>query len=102
AIEAVACGLRVDGCDAGGRREVIDHGVTGFLPPVGSVGPMADSGVALLSDGELHQRIAGAAVRAVRERFCAERVVPMYEAHYERALGTVTRDPWTVTREPGT
>jgi len=54
---------------------------------------MADSGVALLSDRALHQRIADAGVRVVREQFCAQRVVPMYEAHYERALGAVDRQP---------
>jgi hypothetical protein len=47
---------------------------------------MATSGVALLTDATLHRRIAAAAVRLVRERFCAERVVPMYEAHYRRVL----------------
>ena len=86
ALEAMACGVPVIASDAGGLPEVIDHGVTGFLHPVGGVDAMAESGVALLSDDVLHQRIASAAVRVVRERFCAERVVPMYEAHYERAL----------------
>ena len=87
ALEAMACGVPVVASDAGGLPEVIDHGVTGFLHPIGDVEAMADSGVVLLSDRELHQRIADAAVRVVRERFCVERVVPMYETHYERALG---------------
>jgi N-acetyl-alpha-D-glucosaminyl L-malate synthase BshA len=86
ALEAMACGVPVVASDAGGLPEVIDHGVTGFLHPVGDVEAMAESGAAVLSDQQLHQRIAGAAVRVVREQFCAERVVPMYEAHYERAL----------------
>jgi N-acetyl-alpha-D-glucosaminyl L-malate synthase BshA len=86
ALEAMACGVPVVASDAGGLPEVIDHGVTGFLHPVGDVETMADSGVALLSDSELHHRIAEAAARVVRERFCVDRVVPMYEEHYERAL----------------
>jgi len=65
---------------------VIQHGVTGFLHPVGDVEAMAGSGVALLSDAALHARIADAAVRHVRERFCVERIVPMYEAHYREVL----------------
>ena len=77
--------------NAGGLPEVIEHGLTGFLHPVGDVDAMAETGLALLSDQALHQRIAGAAIRVVREQFCAQRVVPMYEAHYERALSASHR-----------
>jgi N-acetyl-alpha-D-glucosaminyl L-malate synthase BshA len=86
ALEAMACEVPVVASNAGGLPEVIEHGVTGFLHPVGDVEAMAASGVALLTDATLHRRIAAAAVRLVRERFCAERVVPMYEAHYRRVL----------------
>ena len=53
--------------------------MTGFLHPIGDADAMAASGVALLRDPDLHARIADAAVRRVRERFCAARIVPMYE-----------------------
>jgi N-acetyl-alpha-D-glucosaminyl L-malate synthase BshA len=86
ALEAMACGVPVVASDVGGLPEVIEHGVTGFLHPVGAVDDMARSGIALLSDRALHEAVADRAVRVVRGRFCAERVVPMYEAHYERAL----------------
>jgi hypothetical protein len=39
----------------------------------------------LLRDEALHARVAAAAARSVRERFCVERVVPMYEDVYRRA-----------------
>ena len=39
------------------------------------------------TDRELHARIARAARAAVVERFCEERIVPQYEAFYERLLG---------------
>ena len=86
ALEAMACEVPVVASNAGGLPEVIQHGVTGFLHPVGDVEAMAGSGVALLSDAALHARIADAAVRHVRERFCVERIVPMYEAHYREVL----------------
>jgi len=84
AAEAMACGVPVVASNAGGLPEVIDHGETGFLHRVGDVDAMAGSAVALLTDSGLHARIARAAAQRVRERFCAERVVPMYEALYDR------------------
>jgi N-acetyl-alpha-D-glucosaminyl L-malate synthase BshA len=86
ALEAMACEVPVVASNAGGLPEVIEHGVTGFLHPVGDVDAMAASGVALLTDEVLHRRIADAAVRLVRDRFCVERIVPMYEAHYAQVL----------------
>jgi hypothetical protein len=68
---------------------VIEDGVSGFLHDPDDLDAMADSGVRLLSDQALHARIAGAACRRVRQQFCVERVVPMYEACYEAALGRV-------------
>jgi N-acetyl-alpha-D-glucosaminyl L-malate synthase BshA len=86
ALEAMACEVPVVASNAGGLPEVIEHGVTGFLHPVGDVDAMAASGVAVLTDEVLHRRIADAAVRLVRDRFCVERIVPMYEAHYAQVL----------------
>jgi len=47
---------------------------------------MTASALALLTDAALHQRIAGGGLQAVHERFCAEEVVPRYEAFYEQVL----------------
>jgi N-acetyl-alpha-D-glucosaminyl L-malate synthase BshA len=87
ALEAMACEVPVVASNVGGLPEVIQHGVTGFLHPVGEIDAMAESGMALLTDRVLHRRITQAALQVVRERFCAERIVPMYEQHYTRVLG---------------
>jgi N-acetyl-alpha-D-glucosaminyl L-malate synthase BshA len=87
ALEAMACEVPVVASNAGGLPEVITHRVTGFLHPIGDVEAMAESGVEVLTDPSLRRRITEAAVAVVRERFCSERIVPMYERHYERVLG---------------
>jgi N-acetyl-alpha-D-glucosaminyl L-malate synthase BshA len=84
ALEAMACEVPVVASNAGGLPEVIEHGVTGFLHDVGDVAAMAGSGVALLEDPALHRQVAEAALRHVRQSFCVNCVVPMYEAIYRR------------------
>jgi len=56
--------------------------VTGFLHPPDDLEGMAASAIALLRDPGLHQRVRQAAVARVRRDYCAERVVPIYEAAY--------------------
>lgn len=85
ALEAMACEVPVVTANVGGLPEVIEHGRTGFLHPVADVDGMAESGLRLLTDAALRERITAAAVREVRERFCVDRIVPMYEEHYRRA-----------------
>ena len=86
ALEAMACEVPVVASRVGGLPEVIEHGVSGFLHPPDDLEAMADSAVRLLSDDELHARIAAAACRRVRNEFCVERVVPMYERCYEESI----------------
>ena len=87
ALEAMACGVPVVASNAGGLPEVVADGVTGFLHPPDQAARMADSAVRILSDPALHARMAAAGVRLAMERFSADRIVPQYEALYERALG---------------
>ena len=87
ALEAMACGAPVIASNAGGLPEVIDHGETGFMFDVGAVAEMADAGIRLLSDDALHEKMACAGRRVAEEKFSAEAVVPLYEAHYERIVG---------------
>ena len=84
ALEAMACEVPVVASRVGGLPEVIDDGVTGFLRAPDDVDGMAQAGIRLLTDPALHERIRLAARDAAVRRFSASRVVPMYEAAYER------------------
>jgi L-malate glycosyltransferase len=82
ALEAMACEVPVVASNVGGLPEVIEHGVTGFLHAPDDLDGMAASAVAVLTDSDLHKGIVSAACQRARERFCEERVVPMYEELY--------------------
>ncbi|HEY6360309.1 MAG TPA: N-acetyl-alpha-D-glucosaminyl L-malate synthase BshA [Vicinamibacterales bacterium] len=86
ALEAMACEVPVVASRIGGLPEVIEDGVSGVLHPLEAHAAMAESAIALLTDRERHCQIGQAARRRVLERFCAERVVPMYEACYQSVL----------------
>ena len=86
ALEAMACGVPVVASNVGGLPEVVTDGVTGFLHPPDAVDRMAESALRVLSDPELHARMAAEGVRLALERFSASRIVPQYEALYERTL----------------
>lgn len=86
ALEAMACGVPVISSDIGGLPELNIDGETGFLRPLGDVAGMTAAARTILSSPDLHARMAAAARdRAVRE-FDIDRIVPRYEAHYDRVV----------------
>lgn len=86
ALEALACGTPVIATDMGGIPELVVHGETGFVFPMGSVEEMADAGRSLLRDPGLWTRFSEAARQDAVERFSNDRVVPLYEAYYQEVL----------------
>lgn len=91
ALEAMACEVPVIASAVGGLPEVIDHGISGFLHASDDLAGMAESAITVLSDDELRERVARAGWRTVRERFCAEEIVPRYEAFYEEIIERASR-----------
>lgn len=79
-IEAKAHGLPVVAFDCPtGPKEIIRHGVDGFLIPPDSQA-FGDAAAALMADPELRRRMGDAAVQDCRQRFSAEGILPRWRA----------------------
>jgi N-acetyl-alpha-D-glucosaminyl L-malate synthase BshA len=86
ALEAMACRVPAIATDVGGVSELIDDGVTGFLFPVGDVEGMAQCATQLLQDPARLEALGAAARQTAQDRFCASRIIPLYERFYQQVL----------------
>lgn len=86
ALEAMACQVVPISTDAGGVPEVIQHGKTGFLADVGDVEAMAKFATDLLSDPKKLEDMGVSARASAQARFCASKIIPMYEDYYSEVL----------------
>jgi len=86
ALEAMSCGVPVIATAVGGLVEVVEDGVSGFLEDIGDVDAMSAAALEILGDIESWRKFSAAA-RNTAQRFRIDRVVPMYEAYYEKVLG---------------
>lgn len=86
ALEAMACGVPPVATRVGGVPELITDGEDGFLEAVGDIDRLAARAAQLLTDDALHARLAVAARRTATTRFCADKLIPRYEAYYEEVL----------------
>ena len=87
ALEAMACGVPTVGSLTGGLPELVQHGVTGFLAPVGDTEAMAEYALRLLTDDAMRAEFGRACVRRAREHFDSRRIADQYERIYYRVLG---------------
>ncbi|OZC02886.1 N-acetyl-alpha-D-glucosaminyl L-malate synthase BshA [Rubricoccus marinus] len=90
ALEAMACGVPVVSSDIGGLPELNLDGVTGFLRPLADVDGMTEASRRILTDPELHARMARAARERAVSEFELDQIVPQYEAHYQRVMDART------------
>jgi N-acetyl-alpha-D-glucosaminyl L-malate synthase BshA len=86
ALEAMACEVVPIATNEGGVPEVIDHGKTGFLAAVGDVETMAGYAIDLLSDDAKLKQMGEQARASAQARFCASKIIPLYEKHYSAVL----------------
>jgi len=87
ALEAMASGVPVVASRVGGLPEVVEHGVSGYLAPVGDVEAMADFSLRILSDCTVRRGFGEAARERAVRLFDWHRVVPRYEEIYRGVIG---------------
>lgn len=84
ALEAMINKVPVISSNTGGIPEVNEEGITGFLSDVGDVDDMAKNALKILSDDAVLEKFKENAVVSA-QRFDIRKVVPLYEALYEKA-----------------
>lgn len=94
-LEAMACGVPTIGSTAGGIPELVQHGVTGYLSPIGNTVDMADNAFRLLTDETLYLSFREAGLKRAHTLFCDEVITKQYEDIYYRVLGLPAREPAT-------
>jgi N-acetyl-alpha-D-glucosaminyl L-malate synthase BshA len=81
-LEAMACGVPILASDAGGLKEVVEHGKTGFLCKVGDIAAAAENALGVLSDRSKWEAMSRAAAERAHGIFGLDRVVKQYEDFY--------------------
>ncbi|KFN09471.1 N-acetyl-alpha-D-glucosaminyl L-malate synthase BshA [Paenibacillus macerans] len=86
ALEAMACGVPTVGTIAGGIPELVKHGETGFLAPIGDTKRMAEYCLTLLKSPELGAKMREACLTRARKEFSSQQTMANYEEIYYRVL----------------
>jgi len=86
-LEAAAAGVPVVACAAGGVPDVVEHGVTGVLVPVGDAAALRDAVGRLLAAPGERARLGVAARARAERRFGVASMVAAHVSLYEHVLG---------------
>ncbi|QYR19875.1 N-acetyl-alpha-D-glucosaminyl L-malate synthase BshA [Paenibacillus sp. sptzw28] len=96
ALEAMACGVPTIGSFAGGIPELVAHGETGYLSPIGDTEDMAANAIRLLQDERLYRQFREACIYRAHTQFCNDLITAEYERIYYRVLGIEAEIPLPV------
>ena len=86
ALEGMACGVVPVTTRVGGLPGVVTDGEDGFLEAVGDVPAQAARVTSLLTDDNLHYRMSKAGRWNAAERYCSDKIIPLYERYYADVL----------------
>jgi glycosyltransferase involved in cell wall biosynthesis len=85
-IEAMACGKPVVATNGGGVPEIVLHGETGFLVPMGDAGAMAGAICQIIANPELARQLGERGRKRVAEQFTIEHTVNKVQQVYDQLL----------------
>jgi len=85
-LESMAAQVPVVASDVPAHRELIEHGRTGLLAPIGSRAGLARHTLRLLENAALAQEIGKAAAEEVSKRFSSSTMVSAYRDLYQRLV----------------
>lgn len=86
ALEAMACEVPVIATDVGGLPEVVTHGEDGFLVAPRDVAAAAQHAIEMLARADRSREMGLRARMNARKNYCANDIIPKYEAYYRRVL----------------
>jgi glycosyltransferase involved in cell wall biosynthesis len=89
-LEAQHLGIPVVTTDAGGSREIVRHGETGYVVPIGHHDELARHIEILLASPQIAQKFGDAARRRIHREFTLHRTVSGFEELYRRNLQTAS------------
>jgi N-acetyl-alpha-D-glucosaminyl L-malate synthase BshA len=90
ALEAMACEVPVIATNVGGLPEVVEHGVDGYLVAPRDVVAAAKHAIRILSSPDRGREMGQKARINARRKYCANDVIPLYEAYYQKVLGAAS------------
>ena len=85
-LEAMKTGVVPIGSNAGGIKEVIKHGETGYIVDVGDSDAASRYALKLLNNPELYQRLQHNMLSDIEQRFGSELITDQYEHYYQQLI----------------
>ncbi|WP_145458040.1 N-acetyl-alpha-D-glucosaminyl L-malate synthase BshA [Staphylococcus pettenkoferi] len=85
-LEAMKTGVVPIGSNAGGIKEVIKHGETGYIVDVGDSDAASRYALKLLNNPELYQRLQHNMLSDIEQRFGSELITDQYEHYYQQVI----------------
>jgi len=89
ALEAMACEVPVIATNVGGVPEVIEQGVDGYMVAPRDVDTAARYAIEILSRPDRGRQMGQQARINAKRKYCANDIIPRYEAYYRQVLGEV-------------
>ncbi len=90
ALEAMACEVPVIATNVGGIPEVVEHAVDGYLVEPRDVAAAATFALEILTRADRGREMGQRARVNARKKYCANDIIPRYEAYYQKVLGAVS------------